>query len=204
MAGSGASDPSIQVPTIKRSELGSNVWGGGPTGVLVYMKGPWVAGVLANNVWSFGGTSGVAAPSYNTFLTQPFVELQFRRGLVCRHRAHHHRELAGDRRQGLDAAGRRAGRPGDQDRRQAAGELAARRLLQCAAAGIRLDLATADAGHRSSSELDFARAMTLRAVIDCQGGRQATSSRQPMRSAEPFCVVPVDYRATAAVTGTSS
>ena len=46
--------PVVQIPTISNASLGSNVWGGGPTGVLVYMKGPWVARVLANNVWSFG------------------------------------------------------------------------------------------------------------------------------------------------------
>ena len=49
----------------------------GPTGVLVYMNGPWVAGVLANNVWSFGGTSGPSGTRYNMFLTQPFVNYNF-------------------------------------------------------------------------------------------------------------------------------
>ena len=114
--------PVIQIPTISNKSLGSNVWGGGPTGVLVYMKGPWVAGVLANNVWSFGGTSGRGGTRYNTFLTQPFVELQFWRGLVCRHLADHHRELAGGRQQRLDAAGGRRHRPRREDRRQAAGQ----------------------------------------------------------------------------------
>ncbi|MGO8910662.1 MAG: hypothetical protein ACLQDM_15280 [Bradyrhizobium sp.] len=65
--------PVLQVPTISSSSLGSNVWGGGPTAVLVYMNGPWVVGVLANNVWSFGGTKGSGGNSYNNFLTQPFV-----------------------------------------------------------------------------------------------------------------------------------
>ena len=72
--------PVIQIPTISDKSLGSNVWGGGPTGVLVYMKGPWVAGVLANNVWSFGGTSGLGGTRYNTFLTQPFVNYNFGEG----------------------------------------------------------------------------------------------------------------------------
>ena len=44
--------PVVQLPTISNKSLGSNVWGGGPTGALVYMKGPWVTGVLVNNVWS--------------------------------------------------------------------------------------------------------------------------------------------------------
>jgi hypothetical protein len=65
--------PVVQVPTASDPTLGSSVWGGGPTGVLVYMKGPWVAGVLANNVWSFGGSSGRGGTRYNTFLVQPFV-----------------------------------------------------------------------------------------------------------------------------------
>jgi Protein of unknown function (DUF1214) len=43
--------PIFQIPTATSKTLGSNVWGGGPTGVLVYMKGPVVAGVLVNNVW---------------------------------------------------------------------------------------------------------------------------------------------------------
>ena len=69
--------PVIQIPTISSATLGSSVWGGGPTGVLVYMKGPWVAGILANNVWSFGGTKGPGGNSYNDFLTQPFVNYNF-------------------------------------------------------------------------------------------------------------------------------
>lgn len=69
--------PIVQIPTISDKSLGSNVWGGGPTGVLVYMKGPWVAGVVANNVWSFGGTPGRGGTSYNTFLVQPFVNYNF-------------------------------------------------------------------------------------------------------------------------------
>ncbi len=86
--------PVVQIPTISSSTLGSNVWGGGPTGVLVYMKGPWVAGVLANSVWSFGGTSGLGGTRYNSFLTQHFRELQFRQGVVCRERPDHYRRLA--------------------------------------------------------------------------------------------------------------
>jgi hypothetical protein len=69
--------PVVQVPTISDATLGSNVWGGGPTGVLVYMKGPWVAGVLANSIWSFGGTPGLGGTRYNSFLTQPFVNYNF-------------------------------------------------------------------------------------------------------------------------------
>jgi hypothetical protein len=69
--------PVIQIPTISDKTLGSNVWGGGPTGVVVYMKGPWVAGVLVNAVWSFEGTQGSGGTSYNTLLAQPFVNYNF-------------------------------------------------------------------------------------------------------------------------------
>jgi hypothetical protein len=69
--------PAVQIPTASDSSLGSNVWGAGPTGVLVYMGGPWVAGALANNVWSLGGSTGLGGTRYNRFLTQPFVNYNF-------------------------------------------------------------------------------------------------------------------------------
>ncbi len=72
--------PGVQIPTISSATIGSNVWGGGPTGVLVYLSGPWVVGAVANNVWSFGGTKGPGGNSYNNFLTQPFVNYNFGEG----------------------------------------------------------------------------------------------------------------------------
>ena len=72
--------PAIQVPVISNSTLGSNVWGAGPTGVIVYSKGPWVGGVLVNNVWSLGGTSVPGGTRYNNFLLQPFLTYNFKGG----------------------------------------------------------------------------------------------------------------------------
>jgi hypothetical protein len=72
--------PVVQVPTISDKTLGSTVWGGGPTAVVVYMKGPIVAGILANSVFSFGGTSGLGGTSYTTFLTQPFFNYNLGEG----------------------------------------------------------------------------------------------------------------------------
>ncbi len=69
--------PAVQIPTISSATLGSNVWGAGPTAAIVYMKGPWVAGALANNIWSFGGTPGRGGTRYNTFLVQPFANYNF-------------------------------------------------------------------------------------------------------------------------------
>ncbi len=72
--------PVIQIPTISSADLGSSVWGAGPTAVLVYLNGPIVAGALANNVWSLGGTRGSSGNSYNAFLTQPFFNYNFGEG----------------------------------------------------------------------------------------------------------------------------
>jgi hypothetical protein len=72
--------PVLQVPTISNKTLGSPVWGAGPTAVLVYMNGPWVAGALVNSVWSLGGSSGRGGTRYNMFLTQPFVNYNFGAG----------------------------------------------------------------------------------------------------------------------------
>lgn len=69
--------PAVQLPTISSKTLGSNVWGGGPTAAIVYIKGPIVAGALANNIWSFGGTSGPSGTRYNNFLLQPFINYNF-------------------------------------------------------------------------------------------------------------------------------
>lgn len=72
-----AAGPAVQLPTISSKTLGSNVWGGGPTAAIVYMKGPIVAGALANNIWSFGGTPGPGGTRYNNFLLQPFANYNF-------------------------------------------------------------------------------------------------------------------------------
>ena len=72
--------PVTQIPVASSASLGSNVWGLGPTGVLVYMKGPWVTGVLANNVWSLGGEGGPGGTKYNNFLMQPFVNFNMKGG----------------------------------------------------------------------------------------------------------------------------
>lgn len=72
--------PVVQLPTASNPLLGSSVWGGGPTAALVYMEGPWVAGALVNNIWSFGGTSGPGATRYNTFSLQPGAAYNFEGG----------------------------------------------------------------------------------------------------------------------------
>ena len=59
------------LPTASASSLGSGKWSAGPAAVAVYSKGPWVAGALLNNVWSFAGERERGAVS--AFLLQPFI-----------------------------------------------------------------------------------------------------------------------------------
>jgi len=72
--------PVTQIPTVSNASLGSNVWGLGPTAVLVKLAGPWVSGVLVNNIWSLGGTSQLGGTKYNNFLMQPFVNFNMKGG----------------------------------------------------------------------------------------------------------------------------
>ena len=71
--------PVVQIPTITSADLGSNLRGGGPTAV-VHTGDKVVAGLLANTIWSFGGTKGPGGDSYNTSLFEPFVDHNFGRG----------------------------------------------------------------------------------------------------------------------------
>ena len=69
----------VQMPTHTNPALGNNNWGLGPTFVVLRLEkgNPWVYGVLANNVWSFGSGS---SPSYNNGLIQWFVNYNFEGG----------------------------------------------------------------------------------------------------------------------------
>jgi hypothetical protein len=121
--------PVIQVPTASDPTLGSSVWGAGPTGVLVYIKGPWVAGALVNNVFSLGGyqTRGGGGTQYNSFLLQPFANYNFGEGwYVGSSPIITANWLAAGNKWTLPV-GAQAG--GNQDRGEAAGEPLARRVL---------------------------------------------------------------------------
>jgi hypothetical protein len=79
--GSGAvtwgAGPIVQLPTGTNKALGSNVWGGGPAAVVVVTQRPWVYGILVNNVFSFGGTSGPVGTRYSLMTINPFVNYNF-------------------------------------------------------------------------------------------------------------------------------
>jgi hypothetical protein len=63
--------PALIVPSATSDQLGSGKWSAGPIAVLFTMDGPWVAGVLVQNVWSFAGDS--ARPGVNQLTLQPAI-----------------------------------------------------------------------------------------------------------------------------------
>lgn len=69
--------PIIGVPTSTNKNLGSNVWGAGPAVVAVRTARPWVYGLLVNNVFSLGGTSGRGGTAYSVMTINPFANYNF-------------------------------------------------------------------------------------------------------------------------------
>jgi len=63
--------PVLQFPTATDDALGQGKWAAGPAAVALTMSGPWVVGVLVNNIWSFAGDEDRA--EVNQMLIQPFV-----------------------------------------------------------------------------------------------------------------------------------
>jgi len=70
--------PTLVLPTASDSSLGRGKWSAGPAAVAVYSKGPWVAGALVNNIWSFAGNSDRS--SVSAFLLQPFINYNLPHG----------------------------------------------------------------------------------------------------------------------------
>jgi hypothetical protein len=60
--------PALLLPTSTDDRLGAGEWGAGPSAVVLTIRGPWVAGSLFSNVWSFTDDKDV-----NLFTWQPFV-----------------------------------------------------------------------------------------------------------------------------------
>ena len=63
--------PTFVLPTGTDKTLTQGKYSVGPAFVALTIQGPWVAGVLVNNVWSFAGKSNRA--SVNQMTLQPFV-----------------------------------------------------------------------------------------------------------------------------------
>ena len=63
--------PVFSFPTATNDVLRTGQWGLGPTAVGLVMPGPWVIGVLANNIWRIGGAAH--GHVLNSFTVQPFI-----------------------------------------------------------------------------------------------------------------------------------
>ena len=60
--------PVLKVPTF--SDVSSDTWAGGITGIVLQQKGPWTLGMMANHIWDL--ESNPTTPTNATFV-QPFV-----------------------------------------------------------------------------------------------------------------------------------
>jgi hypothetical protein len=69
--------PTLVIPSATDVQLSAQRWSAGPAGVAVYTRGALVAGILANNIWSFAGEGG---RQVNTMLMQPFVNVNLANG----------------------------------------------------------------------------------------------------------------------------
>jgi hypothetical protein len=70
--------PVLLFPTASDDNLGTGKWGVGPSFVVLTMSGPWVYGVLANNIWSVAGDE--ERGDVNSFLAQYFVNYNMANG----------------------------------------------------------------------------------------------------------------------------
>jgi hypothetical protein len=71
--------PVVSFPTASDEVLGTEKWSAGPGAVLLTIRGPWVIGVLANNIWSFAGDDD--RDDVNQALLQYFINYNFPGGL---------------------------------------------------------------------------------------------------------------------------
>jgi hypothetical protein len=70
--------PVFQFPTATDQSLGQEKWAAGPTALALTIQGPWVVGILANNLWSFAGDDG--RQDVNQMLLQYFINYNFAGG----------------------------------------------------------------------------------------------------------------------------
>jgi hypothetical protein len=70
--------PIVIFPTGTDTILGQGKLSLGPTAVALALVGPWVGGLLINNVWSVAGDE--TRPDVNQMLMQPFINYNFSKG----------------------------------------------------------------------------------------------------------------------------
>ena len=69
--------PTLSAP-VSNAPISTGKWAAGPAVVVVYTKGPWVVGGLANNMWSFAGDD--ERKDVNKMLIQPFINYNLPKG----------------------------------------------------------------------------------------------------------------------------
>jgi len=70
--------PAVLLPTASEDALGTGKWAAGPTVVALTQRGPWTAGLLASQIWSFAGDND--RDDVNQSYVQPFVGYALGRG----------------------------------------------------------------------------------------------------------------------------
>lgn len=70
--------PIVVFPSATDERLGTEKWSAGPSVAGLSIHGPWVIGLLANNVWSFAGDSD--RDDVNAFLLQYFINYNLPQG----------------------------------------------------------------------------------------------------------------------------
>jgi hypothetical protein len=65
-----AAGPVALWPTATDTQLGSEQWGAGPTGLALKQTGPWTYGLLFNHIWSYAGDGD--RDDVNATFLQPF------------------------------------------------------------------------------------------------------------------------------------
>jgi hypothetical protein len=70
--------PALVMPTHTSDRLGTDKWSIGPAVVALAKPGPWLFGVLVQNIWSFAGDDD--EPDVNLFSVQYFLNYNFKSG----------------------------------------------------------------------------------------------------------------------------
>ena len=70
--------PVFSFPTASDRVLGTDKWSAGPSAVVLTIRGPWVVGALANNLWSYAGDDD--RKDVNQFLLQYFINYNLPKG----------------------------------------------------------------------------------------------------------------------------
>ena len=70
--------PAVSFPTATNPRLGTEKWSVGPALALIAMPGPWVLGIVANNLWSVGGEE--LRKDVNAMTLKPILVYNFSKG----------------------------------------------------------------------------------------------------------------------------